>query len=353
MATIVDVSQLTLNPEEVREASQIIFEKIYNNPAIADIHEIEVGIRMKEQIVFSGRIGMVGKAAAGCTPNSAPGFTMTQKYWDPATEDFRLVHCQKDLNALFKVFNRASRMNPDFYDIVGSEQMGIIVTAVENAMLESLMVKAWFADTAAATVENSGVFKNGTDIALFNSFNGLFKQIITENGGSNPTRVTISKNGGANYAAQALAADEGYGFLKDMYNKADSRLLSQPNAFFLVTRSIFDNYVDTLENKSLSNGFLERAENGTLTVQYRGIPVINMGIWDRTIKAYQDNGTKLNLPHRAVLTVKENIPLGTLSTQDLGSLDVFYNQVTKSNYIDAAYTIDAKHLESYLTVLAI
>lgn len=350
---LIDVSALTLNPQEVTEINKVIFEKVYNNPLISDIHEIETGILMKTQIVLANRINRVlGKASVGCTPNAETGFTMSQKYWEPVREDFRLTHCQADMPALLKIFKKDAKMNPDFYDAIGSEELGVIVAAVSDAMIESLITKIWFADTAAATISGGGVFTNGTDVARFNTFNGQFKQIFADVPTIASNYVAITQNAGASYVAQALPADSALEYFKTMFRKADKRLVKDGSAQLLVTASLFDNFVDTLENKTIANGFLDRAEDGSVNIRYRGVPIKMMDIWDRVIDQYQDNGTKWNLPHRAILTNKSNIPVGTMSEEDLTALDSFYDKTDKTNYIDAVYTIDTKHLENYLTVAA-
>src|SRR4028119_748728 len=203
MANLIDVSALTLNPQEVTEASQIIFERTFNSPAITDIHSIETDIEMKKQIVFANRINrVIGKLSVGCTPNPETGFTMSQKYWDPAREDFRLEHCQGDMPVLLKLFKKYSKMNPDFYNIVGSEEMGVLIAAIEDVMTESLLTKAWFSDKSAALIANGGVFTAGSDVTRFNTFDGLFKQIFADIPTTASNYVAITKNSGANYAAQ-------------------------------------------------------------------------------------------------------------------------------------------------------
>jgi hypothetical protein len=349
---IVDVSQLTMNPLEVQEASKIIFERVYDNPLLTEIHDVETGVQMKTQIVFANRINRVlGKLSEGCTPNEEEGFTMSQKYWDPAREDFRIEHCQADLPVLLKLFKKAQKMNPDFYNVVDSEEFGVLVAALEDAMAESIFIKAWFADVNASTAPG-GSFTPGTDIARFNTFDGLFKQIFAEIPTTATNYVKIDANAGANYTAQELPADAALAIFRKMFNKADKRLNKDTEAELLVTATLFDNYVDTLETKTIANGYLERTEGGTVTAMYRGVRLVMVDIWDRTIDQYQDNGTKLNLPHRAVLTTKSNIPIGTLSEEDLAKLNIFYNEYTKTNVIDAVYTLDAKHLQNYLTVAA-
>lgn len=352
MAAIIDASDLTLNPREVETASAVIFERAFNDSDLSEYHDIETGVDMKKQIVFADRIGLLGKKSEGCTPNDAQGFTLSQKYWDPVIEDFRLKHCQADMPGLLKIFRKAQRMNPDFYDAVGSEEFGVIIAAVESAMLENMHRKVWFNDTAAETVADGGVFTNGTDLDYFNSFDGLFKQIMAEVPTTAKNYVAVAKNAGANYTAQALAADEAYGIFEKMIVAADERLAAAEDKFILTTRSLADNYKATLRNKSLGNGYLEVTENGKQRLFFDGIEIKVRYDWDRYIKAYQDNGTKYNLPHRAVMTTKSNIPLGTLSAEDLDKLDVFYDKTQKINIIDGVYTIDAKHLETYMTVAA-
>lgn len=349
---LVNAENLTLNPREAETVSGVIFNRIYNDSDLAEFHDIETGIDVSTQIAFAGRLGLLGKKTSGCTPNEAGGFELTEKFWTPVMEDFRLSHCQADMPALLKLFRKSQRVNPDFFDAVGSEEFGVIISAVESAMLENIHRKVWFNDTAAATITNGGVFKNGTDLGYFNSFDGLFKQIIAEVPTTAGNYVAVAKNAGASYAAQALDEDAALAIFEKMVTSADERLVAAEDCFILASRSLADNYRATLRKKNLGSGFLEVVEEGRPRLFFDGIEIKVRYDWDRYIKTYQDNGTKWNLPHRAVFTTKSNIPVGTLSEEDLTKLDVFYDKTLKTNIMDAAYTLDAKHLESYMTVAA-
>lgn len=349
---LINAENLTLNPREAETVSEVIFKRIYNDSDLAEYHEMETGIDVKTQIAFAGRLGLLGKKTTGCTPNEAGGFELTEKYWTPVLEDFRLKHCQADMPALLKLFRKSQRINPDFFDAVGTQEFGVIISAVEVAMLENMHRKIWFNDTTAKTIADSGVFTNGTDLGYFNSFDGLFKQIFIEVPSNAANRIAISANAGTNYAGQALAEDAALAIFEKMVTAADERLVSAEDSFILATRSLADNYRATLRNKNLGSGFLEVVEEGRPKLYFDGIEVKVRYDWDRYIKTYQDNGTKWNLPHRAVFTTKSNIPVGTLSEEDLTKLDVFYDKTLKTNIMDAAYTLDAKHLEAYMTVAA-
>lgn len=353
---ILDLAALTMNPEEASEVSKAIFEKTITGGDLAEFHEIETGITHKMQIPFIGNLGLVGLKITGCDRNENPSqIPLTEKFWDPELIGDRLAHCATDVNALLKLFKKAQKVNPDFYDRIGSEEFGVIIAKVEQAMTKMNNRLVWFGDKNALNVTGGGVITDGVSVNYFNIIDGLFKQIFTEVPTTAANYVAISENAGVNYAAQALAADKALSVFRSMHTKMDARFFealgdgAQPQ--FLVTRELLQNYWDTLETKSINFSIAETTD-GITKFAYRGIPIKVRYDWDANIRAYQDNGTKLNLPHRAILTVKENIPVGTVSESDLTEILSFYDQKDKKNYIDFDLKLDVKHLLSYMTVAA-
>jgi hypothetical protein len=348
MASLIDVSGLTLNTEEAKEISKLIIEKFFVNGNLSDIHDIETGVTHKMQIPFAGRIADALKKSTGCTPNEAAGVAFTQKIWDPEIYDARWEHCAADLNILFKLFQKAARINPDFYDRIDSQEMGLIVSLIEQMLMETLPIKIWFSNKTVIAADMT----TGVDLDLYNVIDGLFKQIFAEVGSGDDNYVEITQNAGISYAAQALPTDAAVGYLAKVMNQADSRLLADPTAQLLVTRSIADNYRNTLRNKTLGAGFMEVTENGRPQLYFDGYKVVTMDMWDREIKANFDDGTVLDKPHRIVFTTPANIPVATTSTDDFDTLDSFYDRYKKVNVVDVAFSLDAKHLEPYMTVAA-
>lgn len=352
MASKIDVSNLTLNTEEVQEVGSVVLEREFINGVLADNHSIETGIEHDKQIVFAGKIVDSLKAATGCAPEEGGSLGFTEKKWSPKKFATRFTHCADDMNNLLKIFKKAKRVNPDFYDQVDSEAMGMVAARVGTMLREVLPKKVWFSDTAAAVHTNGGVFTTGTVLGLWNVIDGLWKQIFAEISSGDDNYVAIAKNAGADYNAQKLAADEAYGIFETMVEAMDERLSEDPEARIYASSSLCKNYRKTLRNKTLNAGFIEITENGKKVLYFDNYPIVEMFGWDRTIKASQDNGTKHNLPHRAVLTTPENIPVGTLSTEDFEELDSFYDKVGKKNIMDVALSLDAKFLESYMAVAA-
>lgn len=350
--TLIDVSELTINAEEAHEVSKLIIEKAFVQGALSEVHDIETGIFYKEQIPFAGRIEDSLKKAVGCTPETGEGLTLTEKFWDPEIFASRWEHCAADLNKLLKLFKHAAKINPDFYDQIDSEALGVVYALIEQMMNDTLPIKVWFSDRDAEFFADGGEFKAGTDLDLYNVIDGLFKQIFAEIATGDANYVNITQNAGANYAAQALPADAALGYLTSVVNAADSRLLEDPRAQILVTRSIADNFRNTLRTKTLGAGFLEVVENGKPQLYFDGYKVVVMHEWDRFIGAVQNNAVKKFLPHRIVFTTPSNIPVGTVSEEDLKTLTSFYDQYRKSNVIDVAFSLDTKFLENYMAVAA-
>lgn len=345
----IDVSGLTLNAKEAESTSEAVFEKVFMDPQLSQIHDIVTGVSMKQQIVFIANLAIGGEAFTGCTPAEQDSLVLTEKFWDPVLIGGRFTHCANDLNQLLKLFRRAQRATPDFFDRIGSEEIGILVARIVDSIMRSITAKVWFSAKNAA-VQPAGDFTiAGFNAGLWNQFDGLWEQIFAD--AAVPV-YTITENAGATYDLQELLAGESLNIFQAMYNLADSRLLSDPDAQILVTRSIWDNYLTLTETKEFNGGITTRLDNGQMTMNYRGIPIVMKDDWDRNIVEYQNDLTVTVLPHRALLTTPSNIPIATLSERDMDTLESWYEKKDKSNIVDYAYFLDAKFGEAYLAVAA-
>ncbi len=304
---------------------------------------------MQEQIVFVDNLGIGGEALTGCTPAEQDSLVMTQKYWTPALVAGRFTHCAADLNNLLKIFRRAQKANPDYFDRIGSQELGLLTARIMEALKVSVQAKVWLSDKTAAAQPGGNFTAAGFNAGIWNQFDGLWKQIFAD--GAVP-RYTIAENSNATYALQVLADGEAYNIFKGAYEGADARLLADPSAQFLVTRSIWDNYLAYAEKTEANGGIMTTSDDGRPMLNYRGIKVVLMNEWDRTQNLYQDDTGAIFRPHRAILTTPSNIPVATLNQSDLQSLESWYEKKDKSNIIDYSYFLDAKFGESYMASVA-
>ena len=357
MSTIIDFSSLTLNTEEARSLSETIQEQVFAKPELTQVHEVMTGVEMDKYIPILGKYGLVGKVDPGsCAVNAESSQIPTsQKTWTPKLVSGRLSHCQADIPNLLK-FWKKSRIAAGTWEDVDNEMMAFINDRVADAISESIFRIAEFGDTDNSPVgDGTGneVLTAGTTKTYFNILNGMWKQVFTDQAGSAKAyRYTIDENAQGTKAAQlALASDAALNVFRSLYNNADTRIFESNTPVFQVTKSIFDNWQDYMEDKSAVFQ-LDRTENGSTKWSYRGIPIVVRNDWDRTVRSYYDNGTTYNLPHRAILTDIANIPVGTSDTESLTSLDSFYDKKDKTHYVDFAYKLDQKNLQEELMAVA-
>jgi hypothetical protein len=355
MASLITLSSLTLNPQEAQSASEAIFEALYAKPELNDAHFVATGIQMKTQIPLFGQFGIVGKKAAGSCDVNAETKTITpsQKYWDPMLISFRLIHCQEEIDQLFKMWKR-SKSGLKTWEDMPDEQVAFLMERILDATMQSVLRISSLASTTENTVGAGGHLTNGTTITYFTMLEGLWKQIWTAvAGGTLTARTTITANLAPTYAGQdSLADDAALTIMREMYEKIDARARLNQNLVYQLTDSLFKNWQTFLENKSLAYT-LERTEAGKAgQYTYRGIPIVVRYDWDRLIRTYFDSGAAWYLPHRAILTPLTNVPIGTSDQNDLNNLDLFYSRDDKKHYSDVAYYLDCKLLEEYMIAVA-
>jgi hypothetical protein len=354
MAQLLDLSSLTLNPIQAENSNQAVFERLYTKPELEAAHYLLTGVMANTYIPIFGQFGLGGRVDPGsCGVNaSADYIAPSQKQWSPVLISERLPHCQTDIDQDFRLWKRAASALKTWED-VDNEQLAFIEDRIVDAMKEWILRLTSFGDTSALNVSGGGYIKNGVSVTYFTPLNGLWQQIYTAVAASTITKIDITENALASYTAQlALAPDRAISVMRDMYNKADSRIFaagSQP--VFQITKSLANNFEDYLEDKSL--GFsLQVAEDGKQKWAYRGIPIIIRHDWDRNIRAYEDNGTTYRLPHRAILTDIKNIPVATSESGDFTNYDMWYSKENKKLYTDIAFYLDVKLLQESMIQVA-
>ena len=68
--------------------------------------------------------------------------------------------------------------------------------------------------------------------------------------------------------------------------------------------------------------------------EYNGVPVYQIPVWDRMIMKYQNDGTKLNLPHRAVFgSPSSKCWIGTPANDLISELDIWFDKKDRMNYL--------------------
>lgn len=348
---------LTLNAKENQDFAKFIMERVYQRDALRTNHVVQTGITMDEQIVFAGRIGKSGIKDPGTSrPNSGAKPTLTEKFWTPKKVGDTMVFNQSELNGLFKAYFDKIQKYADIYDISGTDEEKFLMELFTESAIEAVDRLIWHGDTAVAVsgAAASGLI-NAADVKFYDAIDGLFKQIYAAVVAGSVKRFTITKNAAATFALQALAANEASTIFEGMWAKADPRLKADTNKVFMVTNTIWENYRQELQTKGTPYD-VTLTTNGFSELKWNGITVRNMEtLWDLAIlNDFEQLNTHLawDKPHRALLTVSANLPVGTLNEGDMQTLETFYDQIKREQYLAYGFTLDAKLLEGYMTVAA-
>jgi hypothetical protein len=93
---------------------------------------------------------------------------------------------------------------------------------------------------------------------------------------------------------------------------------------------------------------IELQTAGIQLTEWDGIPMWIVPMTDSIIKAYENNGTKLNNPHRALFTTKTNLALGMECTSLFEKINSFYDPRSRMNRMEASDAFDFKVLDDAL-----
>lgn len=117
---------------------------------------------------------------------------------------------------------------------------------------------------------------------------------------------------------------------------------------YLVTQSVYDNYMESLETASGIPQAYVAMVDGLERLTFRGIPVIARPQWDENIE--EDFGSIR--PHRAMLTAIDNLVFGTDGSGDTGKFDSWYNMDEQENRMRCEYLGGTQYVHPNFTVLA-
>ena len=328
--------------------SRTLFKEYFEQSPISELHDIQSGVKCNTPIPFmdtgSDYTFMQDGAdrASGCDDIECDINVVTSvKQWSPVPYTCAVPFCFKDVSCLMKDFFGSEKCSDA--DPRGTQYARFTEQLMGDRILKSHWTKAWFANT-------------GSTHTALKGHDGLWVQILTAVTPTSDNYVNIPENAGLTYVDQSLggAPQRAYEVFNEMNEKAENHpvLRRRPNTPILSTRALAYNYlqwlratkqVDCCERDPMTGVYqLDR-----LTIYGRPIRVVDE--WDEIMRdtgfgTEFDDGTRVDMPHRAVLTYKENMPLGTCDSGELSSLETRYDAYNNKSKIVAEYTIDAKLL---------
>lgn len=148
-----------------------------------------------------------------------------------------------------------------------------------------------------------------------------------------------------------LKADQAIEVFEAMWAASPNELASlnaQGLLRLYVTRSMYDNYAKSLRKLNGSETAYVNLKDGSKTLSFNGIPIIQRADWDTRI-AMDFGGVR---PHRALLTTPQNLVFGTDGEEDLMKIEAFYDAVSQNNIVRSEYKAGTQYTWTKLIVAA-
>lgn len=353
--TKIDLSKFNFNGEQVQAVKELVWELLASVEGALTFVTTYDNIKVDKEVGFIGEGGLVGRATQGCDPQPQDFAVSTRKIkWEPADWEILLHLCYTDITSTIAAFDLKNGLQKP--DLTGTDYVDALVTALHRSIEKFLWRFIWFNDKDAANVEDGGVITNNIDVNYFNLIDGLWKQIFTQVTANPAQHIAIAANSESTKALQDSQLDPAAvkAMLYSMTRKAPIVLRQQTDKVIYVTQSIYDAYKESLSDVAVAA--LESREenfiNGMPALRVNGWDVVAMPMWDEMIRAYEDNGTTYNLPHRALATAKKVLGVGFDKVGDFDALDIWYDKDTRKVKIEGMGNGDAKLLDPTLFVVA-
>lgn len=352
--TLIDLDLLHFTADEVRSLNEMVVTAVLEAPELSLFHTFFTGIKNDKRIgIVPGTFGLVGKAGQGCDPVAdCATLAATEKTWEPRYVEIVLDQCV-DTDFMNSLMRFAVSCGIDMHDLTKTEVFAFILNILSSDIKKMLLRKAWF-DQRDAAQWPAGMITPGQDPAYFNVLNGFFYQ-LAEIYAADPERITaMSGNTQATTALQKSVATPAliYADLNAVIDAAKAELTAQPDRVLLVTQSVATRVFRHLQSLGVAYK-IELMTNGLQSSTWDGINMYSIPLWDQWIAAYENNGTKLNNPHRVVYTTKSNLGIGMACTSLFERINTFYDPRSRYNRIEAKDAFDAKIFDDNLVQVGI
>jgi len=336
------------------EMSEMLFSKAFADAQITDVEEVVTGVRHGNVMpILLDEPDPESFPFVDETDCDGADCDITHKFsshtWEIGLIECKVGICLRSFNENFLKFWSAFRHTTQDEPSLNEGLLAFISGQFTKNLNISTFRAAYFGDKASASV-------------YFNKIDGIFTQME-----ANPNQVVaIAENAGADFVGQAITGEQVYNYLQAMYDQATEQPWFDDSIVeYRLTRSMTVKLVQWLNDlgKKAPNN-CECIDPATATrrnsfmiegLTLNGIPVLTRNEWDKIIhySTALNGGGGANArtnPHRAILTYKENILIGTSQTEALNSFNIWYSEddnkvyLRGSSYVGGGVPLDDEYI---------
>lgn len=333
---MLDFSKLTPDNQAVKDLKELIQLTVFQDEKLEQFMTFIPKVTTGKKLGFVGEMEDVGTAGAGCDPNyQKVKIAAAQKVWELGDWEVPIEMCYSDLENTIAQY--CLKTGTDIADLTSTEYMSeIVYPKLQDAMMKMLWRFAWFGDKDATSIAGGGQITDGLNVELFKTCNGFFKHLFAICAANSNQHTIIDANSQASFGLQRSKLKElgaATSIFDSILEDADSRIFQKSDHGIFATKSLCDALSKDIKEKYKVIMPWEVVFDGLEVGEYDGVKVIKVSIWDRFIQSYQNNGAKLNMPHRAVLCSPQNLFFGSEGDNPMSDLDVWFEKKPRKNYI--------------------
>ena len=330
------ITSLTPDNGAVKSLRDLLIMTNFLDENLERFFTLRQNVHNGDKLGWVGEMNDIGWAGSGCNPTyKDPNINFAEKEWSIGDWQIPLKWCYEDLENTIAEY--CLKTGTDIGDLTSTEYMDYIVMPALDLAIKHMMWRfIWFGDTDAANVTSSGQITDGVDVELFKTTDGFWKQLFAIGTANASQKTAIAANSQTTTATQFSAlktAGVAIGIFDSLLESADPRIASMDGAGIFCTKSLADALTRDLKNEYKLILTWEQIFKGLDVTEYNGVPIYRVSIWDRFIQKYQNDGTKLNLPHRAVFGSPSQLLVGTPANQLISDLDIWFERKERVNYL--------------------
>lgn len=305
----------------------IFFKPSLDTPALSDFGLIDLGAKDNKKYHLLNPISNILRPYTGC--DQAVGTSRLQiTSKGIQLKPFQMFEgwCKDDftqqLSGSFNVFAQEwLKTGNESFDPAGTPIDRIINDKVKDALRRDVFQRLFFGAKSSSS-------------ANYSQIDGYWTNLINDSGTSN--YCVYRSNPSNAFGTGALAADTAIASFKRMVNGSNlllkQEVIDKGLAEFKVTRSMWDNYYDSLVGLgSVSEAQYENYLTGIKNLTFRGIPITYVSFWDQCL-ADSNNPLYSTTRHLNILTWKNNHIFGIENEGDLNKIDSWFEKKDNKRY---------------------
>jgi len=307
------------------DIKKLFYTPSLSSPALSDLFMIDTGSANNKRYTIIPSMDNVQKPYTGCD-QAVTGTSVNITSKNIQLKNFQVYEkfCKDDFtDSLTGVYNVYAqewlKSGNESFDPAGTPIHTIIMELLKDAIRRSIFRRASFGDTGSSSLN-------------YNQIDGLITTLIDQSGASN---YCVYRQGAA-LGVGTLAADTAATYFLGQYNNSNvllkEHVIDSGKGAFFVTRSMWENYYTTLVG---TGAVTEQAYNdykkGVKTLEFRGIPVKPITIWDAFL-AESTNPLTATTRHISLLTSTDNHILGVQDTADMTNIKSWFEEKDNARY---------------------